>query len=501
MPDDSDRRVWRDRGDSPLLGLSQRLPPSNPQAEQALLGALLANNKAYERVCGFLRPEHFADPVHGRIYGAIARRIDSRQLADAVTMKAEFEHAGVLDEVGGTTYLAQLLSAMVGIINAGEYGHAIHDAWLRRQLIDIGEDVVNNAFGADPQLDGIQQIEAAEQALFGLYSAGASSSDEPVSVADAIQAAIDEGEQTRAGRGESTVSSGIPSLDAKILGLRGGHLIVVGGRPGMGKTTLARTIGANVSAGIGITADGEMVDDQRLGLPVLYFALEETRTDWGAAIGAMLAEISIAKVLGGPISNEEMGRLVKARKRVLETPFFVFDQPRQGLRQIAMKARRMLRKHRRIGAMVVDYLQLMPDLPGIKEKRLAVGQNAYGLKDLAKELDCPVILLSQLSRRVDEGTDHRPNMAHLRETGEIEDAADCIILLYREDFYFAQERPKPSPQTPGTFAAKLAEWQQQLNDIAGLAEAIIPKCRRAEAPTVANLFFDGAKARFEEPRR
>ena len=140
--------------DSPLLGLSQRMPPSNDRAEMALLGALLANNKAYERVSEFLLPEHFADPVHGRIYQAIARRVEAGQLADAVTLKAEFEHSGVLDEVGGTAYLAQLLTAMVGIINAGEYGRAIHDAWLRRQLIDIGEVVVNNAFGAEPELDG-----------------------------------------------------------------------------------------------------------------------------------------------------------------------------------------------------------------------------------------------------------------------------------------------------------------------------------------------------------
>ena len=140
--------------DSPLLGLSQRLPPSNLQAEQALLGALLANNKAYERVSEFLAPDHFADPLHGRIFQAIARRVEAGQLADAVTLKAEFEHAGILDEVGGTAYLAQLLTAMVGIINAGEYGKAVHDAWLRRQLIDIGETVVNNAFGAEPELDG-----------------------------------------------------------------------------------------------------------------------------------------------------------------------------------------------------------------------------------------------------------------------------------------------------------------------------------------------------------
>src|ERR1700731_1058964 len=133
--------------DPPLLGLSQRLPPSNLQAEQALLGALLANNRAYERVSEFLAPDHFADPLHGRIFQAISRRVEAGQLADAVTLKAEFEHAGILDEVGGTAYLAQLLTAMVGIINAGEYGKAVHDAWLRRQLIDIGETVVKNAFG------------------------------------------------------------------------------------------------------------------------------------------------------------------------------------------------------------------------------------------------------------------------------------------------------------------------------------------------------------------
>src|SRR6202046_3768745 len=158
--------------DSPLLGLSQRLPPSNLQAEQALLGALLANNRAYERVSEYLSQVHFADPIHGRIYQAISRRIEAGQLADAVTLKAEFEHSGVLEEVGGTAYLAQLLSSMVGIINASEYARTIHDAWLRRQLIDIGETVVNNAFGADAELDGAQQIEAAEQSLFELATEG-----------------------------------------------------------------------------------------------------------------------------------------------------------------------------------------------------------------------------------------------------------------------------------------------------------------------------------------
>src|SRR5487761_2596987 len=205
--------------ESPLLGLSQRLPPSNVQAEQALLGALLANNKAYERVSEFLIPEHFADPIHGRIYQAIVRR------ADAVTLKAEFEHAGILDEVGGTAYLAQLLTAMVGIINAGANGRAIHDAWLRRQLIDIGETVVNNAFGADAELDGIQQIEAAEQTLFQLATDGGSSGGF-ISFERALTDAIISAERAfhRPG-GVSGLTTGLRDVDAKMGGLHPSDLI------------------------------------------------------------------------------------------------------------------------------------------------------------------------------------------------------------------------------------------------------------------------------------
>ena len=228
--------------DSPLLGLSQRLPPSNVQAEQALLGALLANNRAYERVSEFLAPEHFADPIHGRIYQAIARRIEAGQLADAVTLKAEFEHSGVLEEVGGTAYLAQLLTAMVGIINAGEYGRAVHDAWLRRQLIDIGETVVNNAFGADAELDGAQQIEAAEHSLFQLATDGAVAGGF-VTFERALTEAIHGAERAfkRAGH-VSGLTTGLRDLDAKMGGLHPSDLVILAGRPGMGKTALATKI-------------------------------------------------------------------------------------------------------------------------------------------------------------------------------------------------------------------------------------------------------------------
>src|ERR1700710_1028656 len=218
--------------DAGLLGLSQRVPPSNVQAEQALLGALLANNKAYERVSDFLAPEHFADPVHGRIYQAIVRRVEAGQLADAITLKAEFEHSGLLEEVGGVAYLAQLLTAMVGIINAGEYGRAIHDAWLRRQLIDIGEVVVNNAFGAEAELDGRAQIELAESALFRLATQGGNDGGF-VTFERALTEAILGAERAfrRAGH-VSGLSTGLRDLDKKTGGMHPSDLIILAGRPG-----------------------------------------------------------------------------------------------------------------------------------------------------------------------------------------------------------------------------------------------------------------------------
>ncbi len=222
--------------DSPLLGLSQRIPPANMQAEQALLGALLANNRAYERVAEFLAPEHFADPIHGRIYAAIHRRVNNGQLADAITLRAEFEHTGVLDEVGGTAYLAQLLTAMVGIINAGEYGRAVHDSWLRRELIEVGEEVVNNAFGADAELDGKQQVEAAEQRLFDIADKGASVRRLHRRSSSALTAAIQGADRAFHRPGHvSGLSTGLRDLDKKMGGLHPSDLLIMAGRPGMGK--------------------------------------------------------------------------------------------------------------------------------------------------------------------------------------------------------------------------------------------------------------------------
>jgi replicative DNA helicase len=486
----------------PLLGLSQRLPPSNVAAEQALLGALLANNKTYERVSDYLASKHFADPRHGRIFAAIGRRIEAGHLADAVTLKAEFEHSGALEEVGGSAYLAQLLTAMVGIINAGEYGRTIHDAWLRRQLVEIGEVVVNRAFGAEPTMDGGAQLEAVQAELFALASGTEGGGNGQVMLGAAVDQAVDEGEGAARGDRPAAPSTGLPSLDRCILRLRPGHLIVWGGRPGMGKTALARSIALNVSAGLSMSTEGEPRDEPGTGLPVAYFALEETSGDFGAAAIAQLAGVPMATTLAGQWSKEEAARVVRAQDRMRDVPLAVFDRPHQSAAKIASACRGFARRMKRPpGLVVIDYLQLVADPPGQRDKRLATGENAYSFKALAKELGCAVLLLSQLSRALEDRSDRRPTLRDLRESGAIEDAADVVIFPYRESYYLKQDRPKRGDDSAASYRQREIEWAAAVAKVDGHAEILIPKVRRGDAPTSCNLFFDGRRTRFEESAR
>ena len=304
--------------DSPLLGLSQRLPPSNIQAEQALLGALLANNKAYERVSEFLAPEHFADPIHGRIYQAIVRRVEAGHLADAVTLKAEFEHSGVLEEVGGTAYLAQLLTAMVGIINAGEYGRAIHDAWLRRQLIDIGEIVVNNAFGADPGTrPAASRSKSAEQSLFDLAIARFDRRR-----IRHVREGADRGDPGRRTRVPSfrprrgADDSGLRDLDAKTGGMHPSDLVILAGRPGMGKTALATKIA--FGAAKSLLAEARAKDANAMPRAcVAIFSLEMSSEQLATRLLSEEAQVSSDKIRKGEIQQRDFDRFVAGQPRAV----------------------------------------------------------------------------------------------------------------------------------------------------------------------------------------
>ena len=482
----------------PLLGLSQRLPPSNAQAEQALLGALLANNKAYERVSEFLSHEHFVDPVHARIYQAIARRCESGQIADPVTLRAEFEHSGVLDEVGGTAYLAQLLSAMVGIINAGDYGRVIRDAWVRRQLIDIGEEVVNRAFGADPELDGNSQIEAAEQNLFNLATQG-TSEGKGMTFKEALTVAIESASHAFRNQGSvSGLDTGLRDLNKKMGGLHPSDLLILAGRPAMGKTALATKIA--FGAARALLANSRVDNPNAVSKKcVAIFSLEMSADQLATRLLAEEARVSADRIRRGEISSKDFDNFVKVSRELSDIPLVIDDTPALTLSALRTRCRR-LKRTQGLGLVVIDYLQLMRPAAGTKpESRvLDISQITQGLKALAKELAIPVLALSQLSRAVEARDDKRPQLADLRESGTIEQDADAVMFVYRDEYYLQQKEPKlVAFDRDDKYQEAMEKWKADMQNVYQKAELILAKQRHGPTGKI-DLFFEGEFTRFAD---
>jgi replicative DNA helicase len=473
-----------------MLDLSQRLPPSNLEAEQALLGALLANNKAYERVSEFLADEHFADPIHGRIFKAIQRRVEAGQLADVVTLRAEFEHSGFLDEVGGPAYLTQLLTAMVGIINAGEYGRVIFDCFLRRQLVDLGEVVVNRAFGAEPELDGKAQLEAAEQALFDLATDGSSEGG-------MLAAAVNLAERAfSTPGGVSGLATGLRDVDSKLGGLHPSDLLILAGRPAMGKTALAVKIGFGAARAVqreALEKDPNAV--VRGGVAI--FSLEMSADQLATRILSEQSRVSGDRIRRGDIAQRDFDKFVEVSRELSSMPLYIDDTPAITISALRTRCRRLMRT-KGLSLIIVDYLQLMRPAAGSRpENRVQeISQITQGLKAIAKELSVPVIALSQLSRQVESREDKRPQLADLRESGSIEQDADVVMFVYRDEYYLAQKMPKElNFDNTEKYSEALDKWQKDMEQAHNKAELIISKQRHGPTGTI-RLFFEGEFTRF-----
>jgi replicative DNA helicase len=483
-------------GGGGLLGLSQRLPPHNLQAEQALLGALLANNRAYERVSEFLAPEHFADAAHGRIYQAILRRVEAGQVADVVTLRGEFEHSGLLDELGGPAYLAQLLSAMVGIVNAGEYGRIVHDCWLRRQLIDAGEEVVNRAFGAEPELDAKQQLEAAEQRLFDLAKDGGAEGGFKgfdKALAEAVLAA--ERAFSTPG-GVSGLSTGLRDLDRKTGGMHPSDLVILAGRPGMGKTALATKIAFGAAKSLVREAQAIGPEVAARG-HVALFSLEMSADQLATRLLAEESRISGDRIRRGDISQRDFDRFVEVSRELAAMPIVIDDTPAITIAALRTRCRR-LKRTRGLELVVVDYLQLMRPAPGTRpESRvLEISMITQGLKAIAKELSVPVLALSQLSRQVEQREDKRPQLSDLRESGSIEQDADMVMFVYRDQYYIQAQQPKIAAfEDDSKFQEAHTRWQAKMEEVHNKADLIIAKQRHGPTGTIG-LFFEAEFTRF-----
>ncbi|MGA7964343.1 MAG: replicative DNA helicase [Gammaproteobacteria bacterium] len=484
--------------DSSLLGVPQKLPPTNLEAEQALLGALLANNKAYERVSEFLAPEHFADAIHGRIYEAVIRRIEAGQIADPVTLRSTFEHSGLLDEVGGTAYLGQLLTAMVGIINAGDYGRIIYDAWIRRQLIDLGELTVNRAFGADPELDGQSQIEAAEQALFDLATKGGAEGA-AMSFETALALAIDTAAKAFERDGKvSGLTTGLTDLDARTGGLHPSDLLILAGRPGMGKTALATKIAFGAAQALLKEARAENPNAEAKQT-VSIFSLEMSAEQLATRLLAEEARVSSDRIRRGEIGQKDFDNFVAVSRRISRLPLVIDDTPAITLSALRTRCRR-LKRTRGLALIVVDYLQLMRPAAGTRpdNRVLEISQITQGLKAIAKELAVPVIALSQLSRAVESREDKRPQLSDLRESGTIEQDADAVMFVYRDEYYLQARMPKQMGyDSEDKFQDALAKWQQDMEQVHNRAELILAKQRHGPTGKI-DLFFEAEFTRFAD---
>ena len=474
-------------------------PPSNTEAEQALLGAILVNNAAYGRVAEFLAPEHFANAVHGRIFAAIGKLIERGQIANPVTLKNLFDQDGALAEIGGAQYLARLAESAVTIINAEHYGRTVHDLHLRRELITIGQDVVAEAFQHDLDDPAVTQIERAESKLFELATTGqAEGGFRPF--ASALTEAIVSAEAAFKRDGKTVgVATGFTDLDRKLGGLHPSDLIILAGRPSMGKSSLATNIAFNAAKAYrGVRGpDGRMVAED--GAVIGFFSLEMSAEQLATRILAEESGVSSDRIRRGEVRREDFDKFVAASQHLAAVPLYLDDTPALSVAALRTRARR-LKRQQGLGLIVVDYLQLMrPSVQNrVMENRVQeVSDITRGLKAIAKELDVPVLALSQLSRAVEQREDKRPMLSDLRESGSIEQDSDVVMFIFREEYYLSRAEPTRRPEeSDDKFNDRYDRWRERCEAAYGMAEVIIAKQRHGPIGTI-KLHFEAEITKFD----
>ncbi len=483
--DISGHRAADDSDDGPEF----RQAPHNLEAEMALLGAILVNNEACDRVSGFLQPEHFYEALHARIYEAASVLIRSGKLASPVTLKTYFDNDETLAEIGGTAYLARLAASATTIINAEEYGRTVHELAQRRELINIGTDIVNDSFDTPVETTARDLIEQAEQSLYQIAETGRFGQGfQPFGTA--LTEAIDMAAAAYQRDGHlSGLSSGLKDIDEKMGGLQKSDLIILAARPAMGKSALASNIAYHVAKSYKSEHNPDGTVKVTDGGVVAIFSLEMSAEQLATRIISEQSEISSEKIRRGKIDEDEFHRIVEVSQELQSLPLYIDDTGGLTIAQLAARARR-LKRQRGLGFVVVDYVQLLAGSSRrASENRVQeVTEITTGLKALAKELDVPIMALSQLSRQVESRDDKRPQLADLRESGSIEQDADVVCFIYREEYYLARKEPRAG-------SAEHIEWQDEMDRAHGKAELIIGKQRHGPTGKI-DLQFDANLTRF-----
>lgn len=458
-----------------------RVLPYNMEAEHSILGAIMLSNECFESVAEFLLPLHFATPINGKIYEAISKLISQGLMADPITLKAYFEKNDELLNIDNGNYLIQLVNSVISIASIKDYGNLVYEMYLRRQLVLIGENMSYNASTFELDIEAADQIESAEARLYELSISDKRGGFIPFSAAlDDTLAVV-----KRAYESDSSITgitTGFLDLDKWLGGLNKPDLIILAGRPSMGKTALATNMAFSAAIAYAKNAEG--------GGKVAFFSLEMSSEQLVTRILAQECMIPSERIRRGEIKEEDFSKIVKANKRLIELPLFIDDTPALTISAVRTRARKLKRQYG-LNLIVIDYLQL---LQGSGEKRnenrvQEISEVTRLLKALAKELDIPVLALSQLSRAVETRDDKRPQLADLRESGSIEQDADVVMFIYREEYYEARREPPPGTD-------KHAEWLDKMSKIYNLAEVILAKQRHGPIGTV-RLFFDGRYTKFD----
>lgn len=471
---------------------AHRTLPHNLEAEQGLLGMILVDNQNLERVSDIVKAEHFSHPTHGKIYETIIRMVDKGIEAKATTLKDYFEKDEGLAAVGGPRYLVELATEVPLLNDVRDYAKTIFDRHLRREIIRYNQDIANMAFSYAIEEDAEEIIKTAEGRLYKIAETGSSGQTGFITLKDSVKVAIEYAQEAYNSDSHVTgVTSGLRDLDQKLGGLHKSDLLILAARPSMGKTSLAVNVAFNAAKAWAENKPG--------GARVGFFSLEMSADQLATRILSDQSGISGDALRKGDIKEAEFIAFVQASQTVASIPLFIDDTPALTISNLRSRARRLQRTHG-LELLVIDYLQLLQG-SGTRQSEgnrvLEISEITRGLKALAKELHIPVIALSQLSRAVEQREDKRPMLSDLRESGSIEQDADCVMFIYRHEYYLSRREPQKGGQSNDKFNDEYQSWAEQLAESANVAEVIIAKQRHGPIGTV-KLHFDSNITRFSD---
>ena len=464
-----------------VLKNTQNQLPHNIEAEQALLGSVLVSNDIYYEISTLINPQKFFDPMHAKIFEAIEKLISKSLLANPITLKNYFEKEQGLQELGGQEYLVKITKFSTTVRQSIDYAKIVHDMYVRRELIKISDTISDNVSRTELDSNGEDIIEKTEKSLYDLAERG-TFNQSFIKFENALDQTIKMAEKAyKNDAGIVGVPTGLTELDDRLGGLHNQDLVIIAGRPSMGKTALATNIAFNAAKNI---------EKKGTKSTVAFFSLEMSSEQLSTRILSEQSRIKSNDIRRGKVSEQEFEKFIETSKNIFELPLYIDETPAIAIYTLINRARRIKRLFG-LDLVVVDYIQLMRSGNKRNDGRVQeISEITQGLKALAKELNVPVLALSQLSRAVEQRDDKKPQLSDLRESGSIEQDADVVVFVYREEYYLERKEPRAGTVDHG-------EWQSKMNDILGMAELMIGKHRHGPTGNI-KVEFESMYTKFKD---